>query len=86
MPSILWSRSRVVAIAGLVVVLAFIAIATGARASGDRASGAAAVAATDVCGSSSNHGIDRLVIRIQFHADPNSTPALSRTDLNRFAQ
>ena len=96
MPSTLWNRSRVVAVAVLVVVLALIAMATGAhasgdrasgaRASGDRASGAAAIAATDVCGASSNHGIDRLVIRIQFHADPNSTPALSRTDLNRFAQ
>ena len=96
MSSTLWNRPRVVGVAVLVVVFALIATATGAHASGDRASGApasgarasgaAAIAATDVCGASSNHGIDRLVIRIQFHADPKSTPALRGTDLNRFAQ
>ncbi len=54
-------------------------------ASGARASDAAALAATDVCGASSNDGIDRIVVRIQFHADPNSTRALSEADLSRFA-
>ena len=70
----------------MVLMVALIATATGARASGARVSGAAALAATDVCGASSNHGIDRLIIRIQFHADPTSTPALSDADLNRFAK
>jgi hypothetical protein len=84
--STLRTRSRAAAFALLVLALALIDATTGARASGARASGAAAIAATDVCGASSNHSVDRLVIRIQFHADPNSTPALSEADLNRFAK
>ncbi len=86
MPSTLRTWSRLAAFALLTLALALIGATTGARASGARASAAAAIAATDVCGASSSHGVDRLVIRIQFHADPNSRPALSEADLNRFAK
>ena len=54
--------------------------------SGASASGAGPISATDVCGAQNGHGRDRLVVRVQFHADPNSKPALSDADLARFAK
>jgi hypothetical protein len=58
------------------------ALATAAAA----APASSKVTATDVCGVQPGHPVERIVVRIQFHADPNSTPPVTPQQLQKFAQ
>ncbi|MFL5830917.1 MAG: hypothetical protein ACJ76X_13465 [Solirubrobacteraceae bacterium] len=49
-------------------------------------SAGATVSATDVCAAQPGHGVERLVVRLQFHADPASHPAVSASDLQKFGK
>src|SRR5256885_16814168 len=49
-------------------------------------SAGATVSATDVCAAQPGHGVERLVVRLQFHPDPASRPPLSTSDLQRFGR
>lgn len=65
---------------------AAVALIAAILGAGPTAASGASVSATDVCGAQNGRAADRLVLRIQFHADPNSHPALTNAEVARFAK